>query len=195
MNISVGFKYTSQKTIDSFFEETPKVSPEVPSSGESGCTLSPLRPTMTMDEARELISSFDNQKSTEISITFKPEIHDAWQPDTLREITERTIRRCLGVRRAPAGARLILIGEFSPLGRWHYHGMFSGIPGDMVSKLKRACVRHLGRTEIKQLKYPDSFKTYMMESYVHTMTGFGNYKKEILLQKWEKDLHIYFETI
>lgn len=101
--------------------------------------------------------------ATEITITFKPELHNSWLEHTLKEITERTLRKAM--KKAPAKASMLLIGEHSPTGLFHYHGIFWGIPNDIVSRIKRACARDLGRTEIKMIRYTETYEKYMFKAY------------------------------
>lgn len=127
--------------------------------GRSGKTLSPIRP---IEELQKAVTDMIDV-GTEITVTFKPELSNRWQEQTLKEVTERVIRKSL--KRCPDRAQLVLIGEHSPTGLFHYHGIFRGIPNDHVARLKRACARELGRTEIKMIKYAESYRVYMFKSY------------------------------
>lgn len=121
--------------------------------------LSPLRPKL---ELEELISE-KICKATEITVTFKPELETRWSDVPLKHITERVLRKCM--IRFPKTSVICLIGEHSRVGRLHYHGVFWGIPNDKVSRLKRACTRDLGRTEIKMISFPESYLKYMFKAY------------------------------
>lgn len=130
--------------------------------GEGGSVkpLSPIRPIKNMEHiVHELIDS-----STEITITFNEQLHRTWGELMLKDITQKVIERAL---KKVKGYTIVLIGEHSNVGRFHYHGIMRGVPNDMVAKLKRATTRHIGRTEIKMISYTESYEKYMFKSY-HT---------------------------
>lgn len=109
------------------------------------------------------MNKFDELKATEITVTFMPQLHDNWHEESLKGFLEESIRKIL--KKAPEYAQMLLIGEHSPVGRFHYHGMLQNIPNDFVAKLRRNLTRQIGRIEIKQIKYFDSYKAYMFKSY------------------------------
>lgn len=145
-------------------------------------TLSHRRPKRAFEDVKHVVMTFRDEM-TELTITFKPELGQRYNEETLADITEMVIRRAL--RKCPHTARLFLIGEHSPTGLWHYHGGFVGIPADQVSKLRRACTRELGRTEIKMIRYIESYKQYCLKSYEH------NDVSHIVLEKWKARQHVF----
>lgn len=72
---------------------------------------------------------------------------------------------------------IVLIGEHSPQGKFHFHGIYRGISNDLLSKIKRSIVRCLGRTEVKMIKYQQSYIDYMFKSYIDCQHH--NIQKEI----------------
>ena len=62
-------------------------------------------------------------------------------------------------------AKVIMIGEHSRTGHFHYHGVFCGIPNDVVDKLGRSLRHNLGRTEIKMITFTESYQNYMLKAY------------------------------
>lgn len=127
----------------------------------TGDTLSPVRSKVELEE--EIKKKID--KCTEITITYKNELIEQWNDGTLKDITEKVLRRVLQRCKIPKTAVICLIGEHSPVGRFHYHGVFCGIANDKISSLKRACTRHLGRTEIKMISFPESYIKYIFKAY------------------------------
>lgn len=125
----------------------------------TGVTLSPVR---AKNEIREKVHE-NITDATELTITFKPEIQNTWEEGGLKYLTEKTLRRTL--KTAPETFRLILVGEHSGTGLFHFHGFFKNLPNDKVAKLRRACSRYLGRTEIKMISYESSYEAYMFKSY------------------------------
>lgn len=105
------------------------------------------------------------EHSTEITVTFKQEIHENWYEVAMKEMVEKVIRRSM--RRAADTSAVLLIGEHSNVGRFHFHGILHGISNDYVSKIHRALKRHIGRTQVRMVTFPDSYLKYMFKSY-HT---------------------------
>lgn len=132
--------------------------------GVSGKFLSPLRPKIEIETMIKLLDQF-TENTLEITITFLPELREKWNETTLGNITEKVIRR--SIKNASPNTRMILIGEHSVTGLFHYHGIITNLSGNNVAKLLRACKRHLGRTCIKQVKYDASYKVYMTKSYIN----------------------------
>jgi len=118
---------------------------------------------MSLNDIQAKLNELEEMKSTEITVTFKNQLHDHWLELSLKEILESTIRKAL--RKAPTNSKLILVGEHSNTGRFHYHGIALNIPNDFIAKLKRTLTRQIGRTEIKQISYFESYKIYMVKSY------------------------------
>lgn len=150
--------------------------------GGDGNTLSHLRPKLDIQDALQCIRDIDDTISTEISITFRPELSARWSSTSLAHITETVLRKALKHKRKDIG--IILIGEYSEVGRWHYHGMITHSSGDICNLIKRVCARELGRTEIKQISFPESYKTYMMDSYSYKS------KKVAVRQEWKDSDHV-----
>jgi len=153
--------------------------------GGNGNTLSHFRPfsaTLEFEEAEEKLDELDPMKCVGITITFMPCLLDRWHPITLREMVEKQIRKTL--KKASEDTGVILIGEFSPVGRWHYHGILYSMSGDIIARLHRACRTHFGRTEVKMIRYHESYIKYLLDSYRLPST------KVIEPQLWNSNSHV-----
>lgn len=115
-----------------------------------------------MDVLKKCVhKNFDN--GTEITITFKPELSYRWHEGTLCEIVLKTIEKVMCKYKRKY--KMVLIGEHSDKGVFHYHGIFDDIGNDYVGKLARRLRRDIGRTEIKNTRYFESYISYMFGSY------------------------------
>lgn len=68
--------------------------------------------------------------------------------------------------RPPYNIKLCIIWEHSISGKYHNHGIFSGMPNDMVDYVNRALSRRYGRTEIKMIRNQPKYIEYMFKSYI-----------------------------
>lgn len=128
---------------------------------EEGGLVQPLSPIRPMEDVYKLVG--DNiDHATEITVTFMEVLHQRWREEMLKDIVEKTLKRVL---RKEAKYIVVLIGEHSEVGRFHYHGIFRGLPNDVVAKMKRNLQRNVGRTEIKAIRYTESYQKYMFKSY------------------------------
>lgn len=115
-------------------------------------------------EIRNLIlGAFAPEKSSELTVTFKPPLIDNWGEDGLREILEMEIRKAL--KKAPLNTQVVLIGEHSKSGMFHYHGIIQNAPNNILSCVKRRLNREIGRTMVRQISYYESYIDYMFKSY------------------------------
>lgn len=116
-----------------------------------GCnTLSPCPSFEDVQTAMNDIS----EKGVEITVTFKPEIHDMYNPGTLTNIVRTLL--------AKYKIRIVLIGEFDKTGRYHLHGSLL-TDGKTLNTLRRKLPREIGRTEIKAIKYTQSWVEYCLK--------------------------------
>lgn len=151
--------------IEDYFKDAPPEEPK--DGGRNGKPLSPFRPwreTLACRSMKDVRNDLEKiiGSCTELTVTYKEELVRTWGDSMLRTITEDLIKKVLKKERS---YDLVLVGEHSSVGRYHMHGCFRGIPNDTVSKLKRALSRHIGRTEIKMLAFPDSYLKYMFKAY------------------------------
>lgn len=165
-------KITYTKSFDDYFN----------GSTEEGVanSLSPLPPKIDtiVNEVKLWV-----EKSVEITVTFKEELISIWKEPALSDMVRKIILRY--VKMSPTKAGSILIGEHSLVGRYHYHGIIYGMSGDIVAKLKRSLARHIGRVEIKMIKYTESYVMYMFKSYNILLPDhfFGQEEREYYCKK------------
>lgn len=50
--------------------------------------------------------------------------------------------------------------------KYHFHGIFKGIPNDCMAVIRKYCAARCGRTEIKMIKDQDNYLKYMFKSYI-----------------------------
>lgn len=64
--------------------------------------------------------------------------------------------------------KMICIYEHAPgnLLKYHFHGIFRGVPNDCVAYIKRYCERYCGRTDISMIEKQEDYTDYMFKSYI-----------------------------
>lgn len=127
---------------------------------------------------REKVSNYFGFDSVELTITFKPDIHVRMGERLLKAYVEENLQAVMAKYGKPYC--IVLVGEHSPTGLFHYHGIFSGISNDYVSKIKRRVTRQLGRNEIKVIKYITSYINYMFGSFIEPTT------KVVHVEQWHE---------
>lgn len=118
-------------------------------------TLSYCRPIM-----EQMVSQLD---SSEITITFK----QTWRDTMDNEDIMRMMKKYFNSIPLNDLRELILVPEYGESLNLHYHGVIRGKLKD-VSSLKTFLNRKFGRTEIKNIKYPDSYVKYMLKEQDET---------------------------
>lgn len=93
----------------------------------------------------------------EICLTFKPTFRLS-SLKSLKSIIKGIFER---VTEDYPDVSAILLHEFSDTGMFHYHGIISRGTGKFYNTLRRNLIKYIGRTEIKQIKYWDSYTKYM----------------------------------
>jgi len=121
-------------------------------------TLSYLCPriALTMEEVNGLKDRMLKLGGCELTVTFRPELQEC-TPCHLTEIVRELLWKRL--RRETTPARCILIGEYSPLGLYHMHGMMYASPRT-CNILRRVMAREIGRCEWKMVKFLESYVDY-----------------------------------
>lgn len=95
----------------------------------------------------------------EITITYKPEMSRNFNESSLTDIT-KTILCSMSKRR---NLSFLLVGEFSPTGMYHMHGIVHTLGGRDVNYIKRKLGHELGRTEVKPIVYQESYVNYVLK--------------------------------
>lgn len=99
-----------------------------------------------------------SEKGIEYTQTFKPELHNNYNSVSLTNILETLLRTY--IKRYTF--RVILIGEYSLTGVYHLHGSILA-PPKMVNSLRRRLPREIGRAELKQIRYTETWIKYCMK--------------------------------
>lgn len=95
----------------------------------------------------------------EITCTFSDKLINAHTSDTLTRILRDTLLRVRGVHYF----KMLLIGEFSKIGRYHMHGMVY-TDGRGIEAIKRKLGRDIGFCHCKQISFTDSYIKYIFKS-------------------------------
>lgn len=95
----------------------------------------------------------------EITITFLPELHNRYNSSTLTQLVKHFFT---SIRLKGDTLDVILIGEFSATGFYHMHGIIKTSPR-VINLVKRKINREIGRTELKMIKYVESYINYIFK--------------------------------
>jgi len=61
---------------------------------------------------------------------------------------------------------LILVGEYSPVHRWHYHGVLKVKNIKIVERIRKKLNTLIGRTVTEQIRNTELYKDYMFKQYI-----------------------------
>ncbi|AUM61971.1 putative Rep [uncultured virus] len=115
--------------------------------------------TTTLSYCRSRMEQMIEQlDSSEITITFKQKWRDEFTNDEIHQM----IIKYFGSIPLTDLRELLLISEYGENRNLHYHGIIRGKLKD-VSQLKSFLNKRFGRTEIKVIKYPQSYVKYMLK--------------------------------
>lgn len=156
-------KGCENKPIESYFEEVEAIA----ETGGLEHSLSPIRPKLeNINHVYDiLMNSF--KEPLEICVTVNETLLSNYNNTSITDMLHKAIAPFF----KKAGKAIILIGEHSNVGRWHYHGMFEGLSNDAKAKLKRVCRKTCGITTIRAITYEKSYIDYIVKSYTRTKEG------------------------
>lgn len=97
-------------------------------------------------------------RGVEVTITFKPQLHDAFTPNVLTQMVRQLLQRY----RHRYKFSIILIGEYSKKGKYHFHGAMLA-DGKFTNIIQRRLTREFGRTEIEYIRYSEGWAIYCMK--------------------------------
>lgn len=114
-------------------------------------------PKIDFDTIRERLM-YITERGIELTLTFRPELHLNFTNKTLTQMVRNrlhkyTKRYCFEV---------CLIGEISPMGMYHMHGSLIA-PYRMINSIRRNFPKEFGRTEIKAVKFVESYVNYILK--------------------------------
>lgn len=134
----------------------------------------------TMEDLWKELNDKDLMKYSEITINPKPEYIECLEDEEVKEKIEHSLRQKLQTVKKYFSMKkdipiddikwnpdILLIGEHGKEGwcKLHYHGVIGGIPNDMMAHYIKLIRSKIGRTELKYIRYEDSYKKYMFKSY------------------------------
>lgn len=102
---------------------------------------------------------------TEISINGRYTIDkDEW----IAERDEKAIRYAISRWIKDTGRKINpkMVCVYEHAGKYHFHGIFKGIPNDCIDYIRRVCNKRCGRIEIGSIYNQDSYIDYMFKSYI-----------------------------
>lgn len=111
-------------------------------------------PPKQAEEIAMLKQHVNDMNCQEVTITYKPKLQ-LTTDITLKTITEGLLKNII---RFGCG---YFYHEYSDGGHFHYHGILSGVPKKTLSDLRKQFTLHIGRIEIKQISYFESYLRYM----------------------------------
>lgn len=128
--------------------------------------LSNLRPKMGVEDLYKLANEEFNTYGTEISINgFYTKDKDEWiQQRDIKSIRSAIAKYIKDTKRTDIKPKMLCIYEHAS--KYHFHGIFRGIPNDCVDYIRKFCTRRCGRTEIKAISKQHNYIQYMFKSYI-----------------------------
>lgn len=104
---------------------------------------------------------YNKSKLHEITITFKPNLQ--YTTDiTLKQIVKGTLKNIL----KDTTCNMMCLHEYSDAGLFHYHCMITNASQKILSIIRKQFSLHIGRIEIKPVRYLQSYLVYMSKSVV-----------------------------
>lgn len=141
------------------------------------------KPVFTMYS--EWIDKNINPKNCQgITITFKPTFQ-LMDPCYLKSWIKKIFKNIL--KDSEKQSKLILLYEISPMGMFHYHGIMSDFSYTKIAEVRRTLSKYVGRTEIKQIKYYDSYKQYILKRYIQESENYENIRSKYDIQLIRND--------
>lgn len=126
--------------------------------GRKGFDLVAFTPPKQAREVEAIKRYINDMDCVEITITYMPKLMNTTDI-TLCALTKETLKQCMkGIGNA------ILYNEYSSVGRFHYHGILSGVRPRCLSAIRKNFSRYVGRIEIKTISYFNSYLNYMTKS-------------------------------
>lgn len=134
--------------------------------GPSGLVtpLSPIRVKLeTPQQIKELMST-EFKEPMELCVTVADNLLAHYNEESITDHIARMVTPF--VKRE--GKKILLVGEHSPVGRWHYHGLLEGLSHDAISKLRRTLRRHVGINLVRPIRYEETYYSYLAKAYVNS---------------------------
>jgi len=104
----------------------------------------------------------------EIGITYRDKLQETFSPASLTAVVNKIMKRIVSRVSKEEHGKFVcsfIVGEYKT-GRYHMHGILCGFPEVHINSIRRALTRYCGRTEIKEIKYFDSYISYMLKRYL-----------------------------
>lgn len=101
----------------------------------------------------------------ELTITFKP-LLEGLDPAYLKALLKVNIKNIMkNYVPKKGGMGIIGLYELSEVGRYHYHCIVTNWTKDGLAALVKLLRQNVGRTELKQIRFFETYKDYMLKRY------------------------------
>lgn len=113
------------------------------------------------EQTKETFKDF----GTEISINGNPtNDKDEW----IQQRDEKAIRYAIAKYIKDTGRQLQpkMVCIYEHASKYHFHGIFKGLPNDCVDYIRKICSKRCGRIEIQMINDQDKYIDYMFKSYI-----------------------------
>lgn len=133
-------------------------------------------PPNSMDNSRAIpipwrhVMDYFGDDFIEICVTFCECNRLRYKEPTLSKMVEDALY--LASQKRKCKPVWFLIGEFSKVGNFHFHGMIKNHNGAFLAMIKRILNRTCGRTKINMVRFPESYKKYIFKDYNENLPHF-----------------------
>lgn len=116
---------------------------------------------MSRENCSKIIDTMmEDLRTAEVTITFKEKFRTNFQNSDLFYIVQKIIDNQFNMYKTLS--EVLLIPEYGNNNHLHFHGLITATKPDL-SNMLNAYKRILGRSEIKMIKYPESYKRYLLK--------------------------------
>jgi len=105
----------------------------------------------------------DLEAGNEITITFKPDIHNRYKSITLTRMVFDLLTSFSNRIKDNFYIDIILVGEFSKAGLYHMHGIIKCNNTRVINSLRRKLAKEVGRHEIRSIHNVEKYIEYILK--------------------------------
>lgn len=118
----------------------------------------------TSREIENIKSSLEDiAAGSEITITFKPDIHNRYKSITLTRMVFDLLTSFSNRIKDNFYIDIILVGEFSKSGMFHMHGIIKCNNERIINSLRRKLTKDIGRHEIRMIHNTSKYIDYILK--------------------------------
>jgi hypothetical protein len=118
---------------------------------------------LNRNEIISLMANLEDIADTgcEFTVTFNPLIHERYKSVTLTQMVFDLLHRIKLKDRE--NLEIILVGEFSEVGRYHMHGVIKASNSRLLKRIRQKFTLEMGRIEIKQIHNVPKYIDYIFK--------------------------------